>query len=115
GSYANNLPQANAIRHALKNCWVRYDGGSLRPFLAFSASDTSQAFVDFCVNAGTRQERRAFWNSLPRKYQKPTSPYSTLGAAFAVIYQAVFTFLRTAKRANRDKRLISFSQMVLEC
>lgn len=115
GRYANKHPQTAAIQYALKNCWVRYDGGSLRPFLSFSDSDTNQAFVDFCVNTSARLGRRELWNALPKKHQKPTSPYSTLGAAFAVIYQAIFSFLRGAKRPSRDKRLVSFSQMVLEC
>lgn len=115
GGYAAKHPQAGAIQYALKNCWVRYDGGSLLPFLGFSDPDTNQAFLDLCVKTTTRQARRGLWSGLPKKHQKTTSPYFALFSAFGVTYQELFAFLRNAKPANRSHRLVSFAQMVLEC
>lgn len=113
--YASQIPQTAALIHGLKNCFVTYQGGALRPWMSYSDQVTNEAFNKLCLGVQSRRARKSVWNGLEKKFHKKTSPYFVLWSAFEVSYSQMITFLRSAPPESRANRAIAFAQMILDC
>jgi hypothetical protein len=113
--FASQHPQAPALLHALKSCFVRYSGGAFESLLAYSDTNTNQAFHDLCINSTNRHGRRKHWLALPRTSQKQSAPHASIYSAFSSSYEKLYSFIRKCRPALRAQRLISFAQLFLEC
>lgn len=113
--FAIQHPQAPALLHALKSCFVRYSGGGFESLLVYSDTVTNQAFHDLCVTSTNRHKRRKLWLALPKTSQKQSAPHASIFGAFNSSYERLYSFIRKCKPGLRAQRLISFAQLFLEC
>jgi uncharacterized protein with ParB-like and HNH nuclease domain len=118
-----NIPSNNTRKQGLltklANLTTSYDGrGYPEAKIGFQNNEFSVYFSEVVAKLLNVREKKAFY-ALPdskTKLKNKNTPFSIIGYGIGSIYKKLHTFIRsTQSRAARIDRLLTFTQLFLEC
>jgi uncharacterized protein with ParB-like and HNH nuclease domain len=118
-----NIPNSNSRKQGLltklANLTTTYDGrGYPEAKIAFQNNEFSAYFSEVVAKLLKLREKKVFY-ALPAskiKLKNKNTPFSIIGYGIAAIYQKLHKFIRaTPSREARIDRLLTFTQLFLEC